>query len=107
MTLRKKEFAMLRSAGLSKKEFYIMMKLESVFLGLRTIFWGILISLIIHSIWTFLYYQITEVFIIDFPFKHYLIAIMAVILIITMMIYYSFSKIKNINIIEAIKNENL
>lgn len=41
MNLRKKEFAMLKSVGMTKKEFNRMIRLESIFYGLKSLIIGI------------------------------------------------------------------
>ena len=107
MMLRQREFAMLKSIGLSKKEFNKMIRFESIFLGLKTLFYGIIISLLIYVIWIGLYYLLTKEIIIDFPYLYYAGAIIGIILIIFIIMYYSSSKIKNNNITSTIKKENI
>ena len=45
MNLRKKEFAMLKSIGMTKKEFNRMIRLESIFYGVKSLVIGIPIGL--------------------------------------------------------------
>ena len=47
MNLRKKEFAMLKSIGMTKKEFNRMIRLESIFYGVKSLVIGIPIGLVL------------------------------------------------------------
>ena len=44
MELRKREFAMLKSVGMTKKEFNRMIRLESMFMGFKSLSYGIIIG---------------------------------------------------------------
>lgn len=46
MELRQKEFAMLKSIGMTKKEFNRMVNLETVFYGTKSLFYGIILGLL-------------------------------------------------------------
>lgn len=107
MALRQREFAMLKSIGLSKKKFNKMIRLESVFLGIKTLFYGIIISLLVYVIWIGLYYLMTKEIIIDFPYNYYIVGTIVIVFIIFIIMYYSSSKLKNKNIIESIKQESV
>ena len=50
MELRSKEFAMLKSVGMTKKEFNKMVRLESVFYGTKSLLIGIPIGIILFNI---------------------------------------------------------
>lgn len=45
MNLRRQEFAMLKSVGMTSKEFSRMIRLESTFMGIKALLWGIPIGL--------------------------------------------------------------
>lgn len=47
MELRKQEFAMLKSIGMTSKEFKRMIRLESLFMGIKSLLFGILIGIIL------------------------------------------------------------
>lgn len=47
MELRKQEFAMLKSIGMTSKEFKRMIRLESLFIGIKSLLFGILIGIIL------------------------------------------------------------
>ena len=106
MNLRKKEFAMLKSIGMTKKEFNRMIRLESIFYGLKSLIIGIPIG-------TLLSYAIYKGFETNMgmdyvlPIKAILISIVFVAVVITIIMKYSMSKINKQNIIETIRNDNI
>ena len=106
MNLRKKEFAMLKSVGMTKKEFNRMIRLESIFYGLKSLIIGIPIG-------TLLSYAIYKGFETNMgmhyvlPVKAILISIVFVAVVITIIMKYSMSKINKQNIIETIRNDNI
>lgn len=106
MTLRKREFAMLKSVGMTRKEFKRMIRLESIFMGIKSLFFGIPIGIIL----SYIIYRIieAETFIsYRLPLKAIVLAILVVYLLITVIMHYSISKINKQNIIETIRNENI
>lgn len=106
MNLRKKEFAMLKSIGMTKKEFNRMIRLESIFYGLKSLIIGIPIG-------TLLSYAIFKAFETNMgmpyvlPVKAILISVVFVAVVITIIMKYSMSKINKQNIIETIRNDNI
>lgn len=106
MALRSKEFAMLRSVGMTKKEFDKMIRLESVMYGLKSLIVGIplgmLISFLVYKVYGNQYYL---GFI--FPWQAIIISILGVFIIVSFTMKYSMGKIKKQNIIEAIRRENI
>ena len=106
MELRKPEFAMLKSVGMTSKEFKRMLRLESIFLGVKSLFWGLTIGIILsYIIHHFLqeYYQLPY----KLPVVNILIAIIAVFILIFSLMKYSMNKINKQNTIETIRNENI
>lgn len=102
MNERRREFAMIRSIGMTPKSFKRMIYYESFRYGLMALLFALPISVGIHYL---MYYQLANSY--DFGFKiHpliYLIAIVSVFIIITIALLYSISKIKDDNIIETLK----
>jgi len=106
MNLREKEFAMLRSVGMTQREFSGMIRMESIFYGAKALFIGIPIG----TACSFLFFKMfdnnmTTKFLI--PWKAYLMVILFVLLIVGLTMQYSFGKIKNKNIIEAIRKDTI
>lgn len=106
MELRKQEFAMLQSIGMSKKEFNRLIHLESIFMGTKALLFGIplgiglsyLVYLILNKE-SFMSYPI--------PIFAIVISIIVVMVLIFVIMRYSIGKISKQNIIETIRNENI
>lgn len=102
--LRRKEFAMLKSVGTTQKGFYKMINLESLFYGLRALVFSIPLSILIN-------FGLNKILGSDYiPFEInwpvYIAVVLVVFLIIGFAMFYSVSKLKNDNIIEALKSED-
>lgn len=106
IALRKREFATLRSVGMTKKSFNKMIFYESGFYGIKALLYGIPASSLI--IW-FIYYNISSQFDSGFslPWVGIIIAVMSVFIVIGSSMMYSSSKIKKENIIDGLKEENI
>lgn len=106
MNLRQKEFAMLKSIGMTKNEFNRMIKLESVFYGSKSLFIGIPIGILGSYL---VYKAFTEGMDISykFPITAIIISIIFVFLIVGLIMKYSLDKINKQNIIETIRKENI
>lgn len=106
MNLRKQEFAMLKSIGMTSKEFKKMIRLESVFIGAKSLLIGILIGIgISYLIYRFMIEESNLPF--DLPILAIIISIVVVHLLITILMKYSMNKINKENTIETIRNENI
>ena len=102
MELRKQEFAILRSVGMTNKEFNRMIRLETLFIGIKSLFFGIpLGTAIAYGI-----YQVGKMPF-EIPLKPILYSAIAVIVLIASIMQYSLIKIKKQNTIETIRNENI
>ena len=105
MELRKREFAMLKSIGMTKQEFSKLIRLESVFMGTKSLLFGIPIGLALSYL---IYHFLTEESITYHPpFIAILASVIAVFLLITSLMKYSMNKINKQNTIETIRNENI
>lgn len=105
MNLRKPEFAILKSIGMTSLEFQKMIRLESIFIGVKSLLFGVPIGLIL----SFLIHKLlsSEGAKFPFPYLSIIICFVVVFLIINLIMNYSLSKIKKQNIIETIRNENI
>ena len=109
MELRKPEFAMLKSVGMTNKEFNKMIRLETLFMGIRSLIWGLIIGTII-SIAIFMESKgipAGEALLQLKIWQPILISVIAVFLLLTWIMNYSMKKTKTQNIIETIRNENI
>lgn len=106
MELRKQEFAMLKSVGMTTKEFNRMIRLESLFMGIKSLFFGVPIGIALSYI---IYHFLSKGSGIPYklPIEAILIAIAVVFILISLIMKYSMSKINKQNTIETIRNENI
>lgn len=100
IALRRKEFAMLKSVGTTPKGFSKMVSLESVFYALKAVIFGVLISVLISVV---LNKMLGSSIPYHFDIKLYLSVIIVVFVLILITMIYSVRKLKNDNIIEALK----
>ena len=106
MNLRKKEFAMLKSIGMTKKEFNRMIRLESIFYGVKSLVIGIPIGLgLSYGMYTVFRNSMEMNYIL--PYKSIIVAVIFVAVVIGIIMRYSMSKINKQNIIETIRNDNI
>ena len=106
MALRKKEFAAIKSIGMTKKEFNKMINLEILFYLTKSLFYGIILGLIgSYLVYLAFASNYDAGFII--PIKSIIICSISVILLITIIMKYAIRKTDKQNIIEAIRNENI
>jgi len=104
MLLRSREFAMLKSIGMTKKEFRRMIRLESVFYGAKSLAIGIALGIGLSYA---IYFAFTKGMEIRFecPWSSIMIAILFVCVIVFCTMSYSLRKINKQNIIETIRKE--
>lgn len=107
MQLRSKEFASLKSIGMTKKEFNRMIRLESLMYGIKSLIIGIPLGVLgVFAIFSaFSNGNVPMSFV--FPWKAILISIAAVIIVVWLIMKYSISKVNKQNIIETIRNDNI
>ena len=106
MALRRREFAMLKSVGLTPKGFNRMINYESIFYGLKALLYGLPVSVLI-SIWMYNAFGNKFGFAFVLPWKEILVCIAAVFVIVFITMIHAGAKLKNDNIIDALKEENL
>lgn len=107
MQLRSKEFASLKSIGMTKKEFNRMIRLESLMYGIKSLIIGIPLGVFgVFAIFSaFSKGSVPISFV--FPWKAILISIAAVFIVVWLIMKYSISKVNKQNIIETIRNDNI
>lgn len=104
--LRRRELAMLRSVGMSDRDFQKMMNFECAFYGMRALLFGLPLA----AIFSWLIYKgmfgggadnIDFVF----PWGSVAISVFSVLLIVFVTMLYAISKIKKENIIDALRDD--
>lgn len=104
--LRRREFAMIRSVGMTPKSFNRMIQFESIFYGIKTLSFALPVSMGINY---FLYRVMSDGFYFPFtlPWGSYGVAIVSVFIVVFTTMLYSSSKIKRENIIDSLRDENM
>ncbi|MEE1314698.1 MAG: ABC transporter permease, partial [Faecalimonas sp.] len=106
ISLRRREFAMLKSVGMTQKGFNKMMNFECLLYGSKALLLGLPVS---AGITYLIYLAISDGFETTYhlPWTAIGISVLSVFLVVFVTMLYSMSKIKKENPIDALKNENL
>lgn len=106
MELRQKEFAMLKSVGMTKKEFNRMINLETLFYSTKALIYGTILGIIgsyaVHKSFSKMYETAYVI-----PYKAIIICIIFVFIIVYIIMRYSINKINKQNTIETIRKDNI
>lgn len=106
MALRKREFAMLQSIGMTPRSFYRSIAYESLLYGIKALFYGLPVGILaLYGI----YQTMADTFSTPFtlPVGSLLFGIAFIFIVVGTCMLYSIRKIKKENIIDALKNENI
>lgn len=106
IALRRKEFAVLRSIGLTPKGMNKMLAYESILYGLKALLYALPVS---FAVMFLIHLSMNDLMSFAFmiPWREVIIAIVAVFLITFLTMIYASSKIKKENILDAIREENI
>ncbi|WP_019119616.1 ABC transporter permease [Brevibacillus massiliensis] len=106
ISLRKREFAMLKSVGITPKGFTKMMHYESIFYGIKALAFGLPISFVVMLL---IHRALMNKFSYGFalPWVSIVFVIAAVFVIVSSAMLYSSAKVKKENIIDALKQESI
>jgi len=106
IALRKREFAMLKSVGMTPKGFNKMINYESIFYGIKSLLYGLPISiLVMYLIHRGLANSFSYTF--TLPWISMASVIAAVFIIVGLAMLYSSAKVKKENIVDALKQESI
>lgn len=107
MELRSRDFATLRSIGMTDKQFMRMVRLESLFTSAKALIIGVTAGMLISYVINRMECRYDTVI----PFKPPIMSAILVILVVMLLIYViirtSLMRINKRNIIDTIKNENI
>lgn len=104
--LRKREFAMLKSMGMTEKSFSKMIRLESLFYGMKSILLGLPISvLIMYAIYR--QWAVKFIYAFELPWAAMAAAIIGVFLLTGLSMIYASRKLHQSSIIDSLKQENI
>ena len=106
ISLRRREFAMLKSVGMTQKGFRRMMNCECLLYGSKALLLGLPVSC---GITYLIYRAVTTAYETSFhlPWAAIGIAVLSVFLVVFATMMYAMRKVKKDNPIDALKNENL
>lgn len=107
MALRKREFAVLRSIGLTNRGFNKILFFESLFFGMKSLIFALPVSIGVTILIHYSLADMVSISTIIIPWKAIIISIVSVFIIVLLTMMYSSSKIKKHNIIEQIREENI
>lgn len=104
VNLRRREFAMLKSVGMTQKGFNKMLNFECVFYGLKALLYGIPVAI---GVTYLIYRSVNNGVEMGFylPTSSIVISVLSVFLVVFISMMYSMSKIRNENILDALKSE--
>ena len=106
INLRRREFAILKSVGMSDKGFNKMMNFECVFYGLKSLLYGLPVAFVItYLIFRSVMTGADVAFLV--PWTSVGISVFSVFLVVFITMMYSVSKVKKENTADALKNEAL
>ncbi len=108
MQLRRREFAILQSIGMTKKEFVRMIRLESIFYGAKSLVFGLPLGILgSWLIYSSAVIGVSEHLTYKLPIVSILQCVVVVFVVVYIMMKSSLAKIEKQNIIETIRNENI
>lgn len=106
ISLRRREFAMLKSVGLTARGLRRMMNYECIIYGVKGLAWGLPVSfLLTFLIWRAVGLAVEQPF--SIPWGAVAIAVGSVFAVVFATMLYAMSKIRRDNTVDALKNENL
>ncbi len=107
ISLRRREFATLKSVGLTSKGLRKMMTFESILYGVKSLLFSLPVSLAM----TYLIYLVASDsgYEMGFyvPWDKFIIAIASVFIIVVLSMVYSIKKVNKENTVETLRNENI
>lgn len=106
VALRGREFAMLRSVGITPGKFNKMVCYESLFYGIKALAYGLPISVLL-AVLMYRSLGVSFAFAFTLPWGAYLAAISGVLLLVGSTMASAVGRIKRTNLIDGLKNENL
>lgn len=106
VALRRRDYAMLRSIGMTKQGMNHMMNYECLLYGSRALLYGLPVAI---GVTYLMYLGVADLTIMPFelPWGAILIAVVSIFLVVFVSMLYQTGKIKRDNLMEALRNENI
>jgi len=106
INLRRREFAMLRSVGMTDKGFNRMMNFECIFYGLKALLYGLPVSIAVtYLIYRAVFTGVEVPF--TLPWGSLAISVVSVFVVVFASMLYAVNTIKKANVIDALRNDVL
>lgn len=105
--LRQKEFAMLRSMGLTPRGFNKILLFESIFFGFKALLYALPVSIGLVVLLNMSFGSVISFSHLVIPYKSIIISIVGVFILVLVTMLYSSRKLKKENILETIREENI
>ena len=106
IALRRREFAMLKSVGLTSRSLRRMLNYECLIYGFKGLAWGLPVSFLATlGIWAVVGQAVEQSF--SIPWAAVAVAVGSVFAVVFATMLYAMSKLRRDNPIDALKNENL
>ncbi len=106
ISLRRREFAMLESIGMTRKGLYKMLNYECLLYGIKSLIYGMPVALLVTYA---IYRVVNNGFAADFyiPAASVVIAVFSVFAVVFATMFYAAGKLKKNSLVETLKNENV
>lgn len=106
ISLRRREFAMLQSIGMAEADFKRMLNFECLLYGSKALLYGLpAAGLVTYLIWHTIGIAYRNAF--SLPWSAYMIAIGSVFAVVFATMIYAMQKLKQENLLNTLKNENV
>lgn len=106
ITLRRREFANLKSIGMTNKQFKQMLDLECIFYGSKALLYGLPLGILVCYLLNNAFGDMIE-FMFKIPWKSIIICVIAIYLVVYVTMVYASRKVKKENIIDVIRDDNI
>ena len=106
LKLRQRDFAMLRSVGMTKGGFRRMMIFECLIYGTKALLFGIPVSFLI-TLWIYSSVNVTWDGGLLIPWSAYGIVIVSVFIVVLISMVYAMSKINRNNLVETLRKDSI
>lgn len=106
IALRRREFANLKSIGMTNKQFKKMLDLECIFYGSKALLYGLPLGILVCFFLNQAFGNMFS-FLFEIPWKSILISVIAIYFVVFVTMLYASRKVKKENIIDVIRDDNV
>lgn len=106
ITLRRREFANLKSIGMTNKQFKQMLDLECIFYGSKALLYGLPLGILVCYLLNYAFSDMIK-FMFKIPWNSIIICVIAIYAVVYVTMVYASRKVKKENIIDVIRDDNI